>query len=121
MWSITKVLKMNKIRIDDRKHSLTIFRLMRVAPTLLKKQIPKHTKSPLEHLLCAETPGGFVNILHCDDRYTGNIGDLLGEEGAVQSYGGRKEEGELNVQDMRGRKGSRRRKAWPWWCLVLIV
>jgi hypothetical protein len=31
--------------------------------------------------MCWDPLGGFVNILHCDDRYTVNIRDLLGGRG----------------------------------------
>lgn len=39
----------------------------------------------------------------------------------MQSYGGRKEKGKLNVKDKRGKKGGRRKQEWPLGCLVLIV
>lgn len=38
MWQITKVLKMNEIRIDDRKHSLRILRLMKGGTYSFKKK-----------------------------------------------------------------------------------
>lgn len=49
--------------------------------SVLKRDTKTYFKSPLEHLLCAGSPGGFVNILHFADRYIVNIRDLLGEGG----------------------------------------